>query len=149
MIFNCLLSLKECVIILGDHIKTLTGHATAVTSVDWKLLSNGNCMLATCADDRTVHIYDGKAFKLLKVLRTDDIHGWYTLTYLAINPSTDWLLCSTQNGFLILWDMITMEGIFCKKLHCGSIEGLEWNESLESFASIGSDCIVNIFSVKN
>lgn len=109
----------------------------------------GNCILATCADDRTVRINDGNTFYLLHILKTQHIHGWYTLTYLAINPVKNWILCSTQNGYIIIWDSVSSLSLCCEKVHCGSIEGLEWNKSFETFASVGSDCAVNLFSASS
>ena len=144
---NDLIFFTKFFFLQGDKVETIKGHTTAVTSIDWKILSGGDCILASCADDRTVRIHNGRTYELLNILQTDKIHGWYTLTYLSINTSKDWLLCSTQNGYLILWDLATKHCMFCNKLHCGSIEGLEWNDSFQNFASIGSDCIANIFSI--
>ena len=42
-----------------------------------------------------------------------------------------------------------MKCMFCKKLHCGSIEGLKWSHSQENFGTIGSDCIANVFSISS
>ena len=109
------------------------------------------CILATCADDRTVRINvnDGTKFTLVKVLKDVFIDGWYTLTYLAINPVKNLILCSTQNGFLIIWDSSTMECILSRRMHTGSIEGLTWDSTFETFATIGSDCVVDVFQLHN
>ena len=131
----------------GQKIETLTGHTTAVTSVDWKEMSNGQLILATCADDRTVHVRDGTTFQMKHVLDTQDIHGWYTLTYLSLNPVRQWCLCSTQNGRLVLWDCMSGERLGCRKMHAGSIEGLVWNKDYTLCATVSSDCVVNMFSV--
>ena len=37
---------------------------------------------------QTIRLTDGESFQLLKILNTTDIHGWYTLTYLAFDPGT-------------------------------------------------------------
>lgn len=132
---------------LGLKIDTLTGHTTAVTSIDWKEMVNGQLLLATCADDRTVHIRDGVTFKMKYLLDTKDIHGWYTLTYLSLNPVKNWCLCSTQNGRLVLWDCLSGERLGCRKMHAGSIEGLVWNKDYTLCATVSSDCVVNMFRV--
>ena len=133
----------------GEKLETLTGHTTAVTSVDWKVMSNGQQILATCADDRTVHIRDGVTFDMKHVLDTKDIPGWYTLTYLGLNPVHHWCLCSTQNGRLVLWDSLSGERLGCRKMNAGSIEGLVWNKDYTSCATVSSDCVVSVFSVND
>ena len=133
----------------GENVTTLTGHTTAVTAVDWEILSNGQCIIATCADDRTVRVTNGSTFELIKVLDTKEIYGWYTLTYMSINPKQNWILCSTQNGYLILWDIASGKCLLHKRMHCGSIEGLSWNDDFRWFATVGSDCVVNMLSVSN
>lgn len=133
----------------GEKLETLTGHTTAVTSVDWKVMSNGQQILATCADDRTVHIRDGVTFEMKHVLDTKDIPGWYTLTYLGLNPVHHWCLCSTQNGHLVLWDSLSGERLGCRKMNAGSIEGLVWNKDYTLCATVSSDCVVSVFSVND
>ena len=108
---------------------------------------SGQLLLATCADDRTVHIRDGVTFTMKYVLDTKDIHGWYTLTYLCLNPVKNWCLCSTQNGRLVLWDCLSGERLGCRKMHAGSIEGLAWNKDYTLCATVSSDCVVNMFRV--
>ncbi|XP_068752992.1 uncharacterized protein [Montipora capricornis] len=131
----------------GEKVETLIGHTTAVTSVDWKEMSSGEQILATCADDRTVHIRDGTTFLMKHVLDTKDIPGWYTLTYLSLNPVRQWCLCSTQNGHLVLWDCVSGERLGCRKMHAGSIEGLVWNKDYTLCATVSSDCVLSVFSV--
>lgn len=135
----------------GTHIKTLTGHTTAVTAVDWKIFSSGKHVLTTCADDRTVRIYDGVTFDLLHVVNTYDVYGWHTLTYMCLCRTKELLIVSTQNGFLVVWDL-KKEDYRCVakwKMHSGSIEGLDLPSDESSIFTIGSDCVVNCFSLAN
>eukprot|EP00794_Sanderia_malayensis_P000281 gene281-906_t len=133
----------------GAKVATLTGHTTAVTSIDWKNTAIG-CIIVTCADDRTIRINNGNDYTLIRVIQTRDmIYGWYTLTYLCINTFRNWILCSSQNGFIIIWDLVTSDFLVCERLHCGSIEGLALNSSMTSFATIGSDCVANIFKLEH
>lgn len=133
--------------ISGKKLHTITGHTTAVTSIDWKIMSSGEHIIATCADDRTVQVIDGCSFEVLRILHAGDIPGWYTLTYLCLNPVKQWCLCSTQNGHLILWDCNTGEQLICHKMHGGSIEGLVWNRDFTICATCSSDCVVSTFQV--
>lgn len=74
------------------------------------------------------------------------------------------LLCSTQNGHLVLWDVqVPAEGSvngdsehtlkhllerrWKGKLHLGSVEGLAWQNKVDggSVVTVGGDCIVNLF----
>jgi len=130
----------------GKITNILKGHTTAVTSADWKILSNGSkCVLITCADDKTCRIYDGETFQLLKVVNTYDIYGWHTLTYMCINSEKDLLICSTQNGYVVMWDLSSYKKVYEEKLHDGSIEGLVLDMKQEHLYTVGSDCAVNAF----
>ena len=116
-----------------------------MTSVDWKLLSTLKNLLITCADDRTARIYDGITFELLKVLDTYELYGWHTITYLVIDAEKDFLIVSTQNGYLVIWNLHDYKCYAMHKLHCGSIEGLVI--SRDHVLTIGSDCVVNSISI--
>jgi hypothetical protein len=102
----------------GEKRHTLTGHTTAVTGVDWQLMrrrlpaaassssstteeeeGEWHEVLATCADDRKVMVWNARTWALMHVFDTsDDIHDWHTLTYCALQPRGDKLCCVTQNG---------------------------------------------------
>jgi WD40 repeat protein len=111
-------------------------------------MDNKKNLLATCADDRTARLIDGISFETIHVLKLQDLVGWFTLTYLSLNPHDQQCLCSTQNGHLALWDCSTGELLTCRKMHCGSIEGLAWSQDYSEFGTVSSDCVVNIFQVK-
>ena len=126
----------------------MTGHTTAVTDVNWcKLSSSGRNILATCADDQTVRIYDGESFELMKVVNTNSIYGWHTLTYMVIDTNRDVLYVTTQNGYLVSWDLRTYERTFCRKIHAGSIEGIALSSDKNSLLTIGSDCVLTRFDL--
>lgn len=127
----------------GQILHVLSGHTTAVTSVDWKLLSNNNNILATCADDQTVRIYDGVTFTLIKMVDTYSIYGWHTLTYMCIQPKRNLLICATQNGYLVVWNLDTFECLTERKIHGGSIEGLALDKNEQFVFTTSSDCVVN------
>jgi WD40 repeat protein len=128
----------------GEHVATLTGHTTAVTSVDWQITQLGE-ILATCADDKTVRIYDGKTWELLHIFESHDVEEWHTITYLALETGGKRLACATQNGFLIVWDLESKKRVFGHKMHAGSIEGLRWNHKAGLITTCSSDCTVNTY----
>lgn len=146
--FLYFLFIKIFIFIKGTLTNTLTGHTTAVTDVNWcRLPSSRRNILATCADDQTIRIYDGESFELIKVLNTHDIYGWHTLTYMEIDNSRDALYVTTQNGYLVSWDLQTYERTFCRKMHAGSIEGIALSSDKESLLTIGSDCVLTRFDL--
>jgi WD40 repeat protein len=59
----------------GEKLATLEGHTTAVTSVDWAVTSIGE-IIATCADDQTVRIYQVGTWELLHVFETKEVEEW-------------------------------------------------------------------------
>ncbi|XP_001625976.2 uncharacterized protein LOC5505112 [Nematostella vectensis] len=134
-------------VLTGEKLHTLRGHTTAVTSVDWKQMCDGPTILATCADDRTVRVIDSDTFTLLHALKLKDVPGWYTLTYLSLYPIGQQIVCSTQNGRLALWDCSNGKLLECRKVHCGSIEGLVYSKDYKLCVTVGSDCVVNLFSI--
>ncbi|CAF3168885.1 unnamed protein product [Rotaria socialis] len=125
-------------------IATLTGHTTAVTAVDWK-----HERIYTCADDRSVRIYStqSNAYNCLYVLNTPkSLFGWFTLTYLRVDEDQKLIICTTQNGYLVIWrdDETNVNGIpiLCKKIHFGSLEGLAYDKDTHRVVTISSDCTV-------
>lgn len=133
----------------GETKHVLNGHTTAVTDVSWKILLSGKNVLATCADDQTIRLYDGDTFDLIRIVNTHDIYGWHTLTYLCINTNKNLMFVSTQHGYLIAWDLDTFERVCCSKMHAGSIEGIALTPCQEFLVTLGSDCVVNCFSMSN
>lgn len=142
----------------------------AVTSVDWKTVGQQS-IIATCADDRvstvlthdvssewpyfffsfqTVRLTCGESFELIRILNTKDIYGWHTLTYLAFQRTGDspLLVCSTQNGHIVVWDGLTGQRLARGKIHLGSIEGLALQSGGNCLATVGADCVVNMFKIK-
>ncbi|CAF0811578.1 unnamed protein product [Rotaria sordida] len=125
-------------------IATLTGHTTAVTAVQWKYER-----IYTCADDRTVRIYNTElnTYNCLYVLHTPkSLFGWFTLTYLKVDEDQKLIICTTQNGYLVIWrydENVENEiPILCKKIHFGSLEGLTYDKETRRIVTIGSDCTV-------
>jgi WD40 repeat protein len=120
-------------------IATLTGHTTAVTAVQWKLER-----IYTCADDRTVRVYDNQ-YNGIYVLHTPkSLFGWFTLTYMRVDEDEKLIICTTQNGYLVIWRDEEMNEIpiLCKKIHFGSLEGLTYDKKTHRVVTIGSDCSV-------
>lgn len=125
-------------------VATLRGHTTAVTAVQWK-----HERIYTCADDRTVRVYNSQSadYSCLYVLRTPkSLFGWFTLTYLQVDEDKHWIICTTQNGYLVIWreneDSLHELPILCKKIHFGSLEGLAYDKTRHRVVVIGSDCSV-------
>ena len=127
-------------------IATLTGHTTAVTAVQWKCQR-----IYTCADDRTVRIYNSQFndYYCLYVLHTPkSLFGWFTLTYLQVDEDKKLIICTTQNGYLVIWrdneNSDNVLPILCKKIHFGSLEGLSYDKETHRLVTIGSDCMVTL-----
>jgi WD40 repeat protein len=132
-------------------VAVLRGHTLAVTSVDWKAVSNGGAgcssILASCSDDRTARIYNGTTLALLYILDTYDIETWHTLTYLVLNAEASAVCCSTQNGYLVIWHLTATGGRKCysRRVHAGSIEGLVWCPRSDAIVSVSSDNTVHLY----
>ena len=127
-------------------IAILTGHTTAVTAVQWKYQR-----VYTCADDRTVRIYNSQFndYHCLYVLHTPkSLFGWFTLTYLKVDEDKKLIICTTQNGYLVIWrDNENINNVLptlCKKIHFGSLEGLTYDKETHHLVTIGSDCTITL-----
>lgn len=75
------------------------------------------------------------------------------------------MVCTTQNGHVLVWKVGgvssssgntkevcgkgqgMLERVCTGQLHLGSIEGLAWQNQLDSgsLATVGADCVVNLF----
>ncbi|KAF2071536.1 hypothetical protein CYY_007135 [Polysphondylium violaceum] len=142
---------------INEKVKVLTGHTTAVTCIDWQVTAKHGMILATCADDQTVRIWntdnDYDNWKEILVFNTTDMVGeWHTVTYLSLindNHSTPKVVCVTQNGWIFVWDIISKQKIYSKRVHLGSIEGLKFNFKSKKLVSCSSDCLVHIYNYNN
>jgi len=131
----------------GQKLHTLNGHTSAVTCVDWKQTSVGE-ILSTCADDRTVRVWNTQTWEILNIFETiEGTNEWHTATYLAL--SNTHICCVTQNGFILVWDLLSKKKVFGEKMHTGSIEGLAWHEQSGLIATCASDCTVNVYKLKS
>jgi len=130
----------------GEQVAELCGHTSAVTCVDWQITKLGN-LLATCGDDRTIMIWDSTTFKLFHIFETKEIDDWHTATYLALEKGGNGtrIVCVTQNGWLMMWDIETKKKLVGKRLHMGSIEGLKWHHPAGLLVTCASDCAINVF----
>ena len=112
----------------------------------YTLVENCQCLYFS----QTIRVMDGKSFDIIRILSTYDLHGWHTLTYLTLHPSTSphlLLTCTTQNGYVVVWNVRSGYRVTCGRIHCGSVEGLAWNKSTGSLATVGADCITHLFKV--
>ena len=128
-------------------IDTLKGHERAVTDMAWfkmapDVLGEHNPHLqlfASCSDDQTVRLYavdisgSEPDFTFFKSLDTKFIEEWHTITYMAVEEGGSRLAISTQNGYLVIWDLAGVYSeeyeaniVFNRRVHAGSIEGLKW-----------------------
>ena len=102
---------------------------------------------------------DGYSFILIRTLSTKDLYGWHTLTYLTMLP--EWappssttlskrllLTCTSQHGYVVVWDVESAKRIVCRRMHCGSIEGLAANMDNGTLVTVGADCVVHLFRLK-
>jgi WD40 repeat protein len=124
-------------------------HDLAVTSVDWKPMKvlSGE-VLASCSDDKTIQIYDPlNNFQLVKTMKTDCIYDWHTITYISLEEDGAHLAVSTQNGFVVIYSLVTWEVVFCEKIHLGGVEGLCWKGDM--LVSCASDLNIGVFKFCN
>jgi WD40 repeat protein len=132
------------------HISCFKKHDLAVTAVDWKNMHNilDGEVLASCSDDRTINLYNPKTnFEHVKALSTKDyIIEWHTITYMSLEENGFRLVCGTQNGYLVIWDLNDYSVIFCEKLHIGGIEGLYWEHDV--IVTCSSDLNINYLQLK-
>lgn len=57
-------------------------------------------------------------------------------------------MCVTQNGYIVIWSLKTCKKVVCLKMHASSIEGLAYSPSSQTLATVGSDCMVALYSIK-
>ncbi len=148
---------KENNKVTHKEICKLTGHTTAVTCVDWTVIvldrqkgEKGKELFATCADDRTVMVWEvirekdeSVKFEKLFVFAPDNVLGWFTFTYMRFLPNGDKLVAGTENGYICTFDVVKMKQLEGDCLHRGSIEGLECNEN-GTVVTCASDMTVGV-----
>lgn len=138
----------------GEKIHTFQSHNSAVTCVKWMILKIGE-VIVTCGDDKRVIVWINNAVNLkdktkwsLYHVFNSDLLQWHTLTYLEIIKEKQWIICTTQHGHVIVFDLLRKKLLSSNKLHRGSIEGLCCNPKTNTLATISADCCVNLFQYK-
>lgn len=111
--------------------------------------------------NRTIRLWDPLQGKQLRqVTTTQRVANWHTLTYLTIDPSSSLAICSTQNGYLCIWDFaaaLAQEDhdndesflVFAKKIMTGSVEGLAFDRNHRTIGCCSSDNLVHCFSIES
>lgn len=109
-------------------------HSLAVTCVDWILLkgqdtNHGEGLIAVCSDDKIFRLYKHSlkdhTFSLYREGCVDSYSDFLTLTYLALQSSPKpYLYVTSQKGHLFVYNYLTGEFVFEKKIHQGGIEGV-------------------------
>jgi hypothetical protein len=68
---------------------------------------------------------------MVQTLNTHEIVSeWHTITYISLEEGGTHLAVSTQNGYIIIFSLVTWTPVFCEKLHLGGIEGLCWKKNM-------------------
>ena len=145
---------------------TLKGHTRAVTDVAWFKMNDwvlgeeckNDHVFASCSDDQLVRVYrvnfdngDPEFFFMFE-LDTHFIEEWHTITYLALEENGTRVAVSTQNGYLVIWDISFQNDknvLFSRKIHEGSIEGLKWKGGkLLTISSDWTSCLIDLPQAK-
>ncbi|KAL5258687.1 hypothetical protein ACHWQZ_G009225 [Mnemiopsis leidyi] len=152
-------------------ISTFKDHRLAVTCLSW-IISSGLSLLISCSDDNTVVIRETVTSVKLKTLPLpSEVIGFCTLTYLGVLtpnivpsvPSSSEIteanvreifeqcinkitvVCGSENGYLILRDMVSGSVLYNERVHQGSIEGLACQAG--RVVTCSSDCCVQVHSI--
>ena len=152
-------------------ITTFKDHTLAVTCLSW-IVSSGLSLLISCSDDNTIVIRETVTSVKLKTLPLpSEVIGFCTLTYLGVlTPSIEPLkslssaisevnvreifetcrhkitiVCGSENGYLILRDMVEGSVLYNERVHQGSIEGLACQAG--RVVTCSSDCCVQVHGV--
>ena len=153
-------------------LSTFKDHALAVTCLSW-VLHSGLSLLLSCSDDNTVVIRETiTSVKLRQLVLPSGMVGFCTLTYIGVLtpslpaelPKTDrpitgtnvseifeecsrkiTVACGSENGYLILRDVVDGGVLFNERVHQGSIEGLACEGG--RVVTCSSDCCVQVHDV--
>jgi len=132
----------------GDKIHLFSGHATAVTSIDWRSYEEGEFLVST-ADDNRVMVWKRNSPQEDKknqwtLFEQFNVSSTITCSYLKLRRKSPMIIVVSTNGLLSLFDIVGKRLIYRKKVHSGSIEGLQWNGNTDEIATVSSDCSINL-----
>ncbi len=123
-------------------LRVIEGHTLAVTSVAWQMVPGLGEVLVSCSDDKLARFYTPETLEPRLQLTSALITDWHTLTYLAIEQGGSRLAIGTQNGYLLVFDMLAEQFVFAEKLHLGGVEGLAFDHG--RITTVSSDLVVNV-----
>jgi WD40 repeat protein len=108
-------------------VQTLRGHTTAVTTVDWRRTAAGE-LLVTGADDQTIMVWKCRrdsdsscgtpVLSLIHTFCTSKLIQWHTVTYLALQDDSPYVVAVTQNGYVCAWNMVSKKEVGARLLLC-------------------------------
>jgi len=101
-----------------------------------------------------------KGVQLRQVKTSERVANWHTLTYLVIDAASFLAICTTQNGYLCVWDFAASLThpdrdnddsflVFSKKLMSGSVEGLSFDHVNRVIGCCTSDNLVHCFGLES
>lgn len=110
-------------------------------------MADGKEYFVSCSDDTFVRVYDPTEdrFDLLFTLDTKFITDWHTLTYLALEENGEHLAVVSENGYLFIWNLLSQDLIYSRKIHGGSIEALAWRD--QTLVCCASDCTFSVINL--
>ena len=131
----------------------LTGHITAVTDIDCCKIHKDSMYIITVADDKTIMVWRVQDWSFEKI-SIQSCEGWFTITYCDI-VQNKYIVAVTSNGYVLVWELLTLRCVMKERLHAGSIEGLMCMSSTTSsedgessyLVSCGADCMVHCFEL--
>jgi WD40 repeat protein len=132
-------------------LQELKGHVKAVTSIDWKVMEDGQEYFVSCSDDNNVRIYTSQnnngELTLHHTFNTHFLGDWHTLTYLSLEEGRQHLAAVSEHGYLFVWNIMAKQMVYSSKIHNGSIEALAWKGN--TLVCCSSDCTFSTINLTN
>lgn len=122
----------------GTFVKSLTGHSTAVWSID---ISKDDKYIVSGSFDNNFRIWDIYAGETLHIFDIDK----KSILATAINPHNYFIACGTQDGTIVLFTFDNYEIIHTFSAHGGNVYALDFSPDGKLLASAGRDGNIKIW----
>ncbi|KAJ3129777.1 hypothetical protein HK098_000147 [Nowakowskiella sp. JEL0407] len=125
--------------------QVLSGHQRAISDLNWSPFIHD--LLATCSLDSYVHLWD---LKIPDKKPSMSFCSWTGATQVKWNKHNEWMLASSHDTDLRVWDMRKGSSPLCViTAHSNKVYGIDWcGSAQDEIVTCGQDRLVKFWDIQ-